>query len=298
MAQEPDHSHANQVANVIINGEANQIVMEVRRAASECQNVVAKLTEREQIEPSRISIFSSSVSEMLIAVVRVRDLLGTTDTRIRRISSTDQELMRLREVSEQIAAAVHKGGFEEEKRLHRELALLTKQAAPKQNRLRADVRSSLVYRLELLRYWWWFVRQAIELYETLSDAIVQSLLELQQVLPEEDELRASIDHVVSNRPPSSNSTSEFTTTKTPENIQAIREEVMQEILLLVDTQRVLDKTREESKELENAEVLLKAEIETQSANGEAGPVTKRDDIDLPSMSSRTGRMAFQDRKKK
>ncbi len=283
----------NDLVHLILAGEANRIAVEVRRAASDCQNAVAKLTERDQISPDRLVQFSTSVSEMLVCVVRIRDTLASTDRRIQKVRSTDRELRRLQELPELIEEAQEKSRFTDEKALRRELTVLEKTAGPKRTRLKADVVASLMHRLELLRYWSWFIKQAICLYAILTEAIVINLGALKEALPEDDELRASIDAIIGDRPRPAISES-IKAGNVPDDFDAIHAEVVEEIKTLMHTQRSLDKTREESRELENTEVLLKEEIIDQSTeDGTSAP--NFDDI-VPMFQSKatgsTSRMVY------
>lgn len=286
----------SKLAELLLSGDANLIVGEVRKTAAECQNVVAKLTIRDQVNPQKLSDFGTAVSHMLMAVVRVRDQLVSVDLRIRQMNERDREIRRFRELAERITIAEGTGAFAEERRMRREMGLLAGSTQGKLARLRADIRSSMVFRLELLRYWWWFMRKALEMYDTLSEAIATHLMALRESLAEDDELRTSIEAVVGSQSKSAIKT-EMASGAIPEDARELRAEVMSEITLLQETHQALEVKREECKELENTEVLLQAEIESAGENEveHAPPLEEISPLDFGTPSQPSHRMTFQKR---
>lgn len=288
------------LTETVLNKDANSIVFEIRRAASECQNVVAKLTERDETDLNRLVDFTTSISRMLVAVTRLRDQLLTTDQRIHKSQSRDVDIRRYTELNRAIANAEQTQNFSDEKRLRREYTLLIQVQGGKIIRFHADIRTSLVFRLEMVRYWQWFLRHAIDLYQFLTDSIIKNLLTLRNALPVDDELRMSIDSVVTTHSTCSTAIKSVDP-EIPEDVRELKMKILAEITNLGETQSSLDMIREESKELENTEVLLKAEIEDQATSQsdlQDGPAATIDDfIGTPKQGDNHSRMVFRDRKR-
>lgn len=286
-------ANQNNLNQLILSGDANTIVLRLRQTAAECQSIVAKLTGRDEFDPNKLTQFGSSLSQMLVAVVRVRDQLVSTDQRVRRATETNPHFRRFRELTDRIVEAEEQGNFNDEKRYRRELVLVEKSYRSILGRVQADIRTSLLLRLELLRYWWWFMRQALELYEALADSIIAHLIALNEYLDEDDELRGSINSVISERGANQTTTTTAHEIQESSDIQALREEAMKEVELLKETQAQLNGLREESKELENVEVLLQSEIEAQTPEASA-PSTSPTQQTRPTGSppSQNGGMVF------
>lgn len=253
----------NDLNQLILSGDANTIVVRLRQTATECQKVVAHLTGRDEFDPTKLTQFGGSLSQMLVAVVQVRDRLVSTDQRIHRTTEMNTHYRRFNELNDRIAEAEEQGKFNEEVRYRRELALVEKPYQSVLERVQADVRASLLLRLELLRHWTWFMRQALELYGALAESIVDHLIALNEHLDEDDDLRECIDSVIREQSASQTDTSDLPEIKETDDIQALRKEAMKEVELLNEAQAQVRELREESKELENVEVLLQSEIEIQ-----------------------------------
>lgn len=288
-------THDTSLSEIILNKDADTIVSEIRRAASGCQKVITKLTERDNVDPDRLVRFTSDIGRMLVAVTMLRDRLFSADQWIHKTHTRDPHIRRYVELNRLIAKAEETGNFSEEKRLRREYTVLVKMCGGTLDRLNLEIRTSCILRLDMIRYWQWFLCQSVDLYQFLLDSIAAKLSALREALPAEDELRACIEGVLSERSTIAITLPEPDPTM-PDDLRELRRKIVTEIEHLGETQASLDKIREESRELENAEVLLKAEIDDLAPSA---PETDANTVlvaDLPVPSSRLqSRMAFLDR---
>ena len=271
MTSESNEPQPEFSSHPILSGSAQQISAEIRRAASECQNAVARLTEREQVDPNALAEFSMRMASVLQSVARERDLVDRADRAIKKLQTSDRDIRRYNQVRGLIQQASDESNFREEQRLRRELTHLSKITAPKMDQMRADIHTSLTHRLMLLRHWSWFVRQAIDFYEMLGEAIAINLFALRSILPPDDELVNSIDSLLSARgQPTPRPT--IDPDDLPDDPQTIHGTVLRELSLLQETLTILEIARTESNELGNTEVLLQDEIAS-SNRSEESPIS-------------------------
>jgi hypothetical protein len=157
-----------------LSGTVGQLADDIREAATECHSAIPKLALRGEVDPNLLVQFAQETNEMLTAVTRIKNYLLPIDARIRKLSNESEvrHYFKIIQILDNSQASI---STRQRQSLEREREMIAARASRTLRQLREDVRTLLVFRLEMTRYWRWFLKKAIEIYTTFKGIVRESL---------------------------------------------------------------------------------------------------------------------------
>lgn len=273
--QQSQFNNSPGLAECILSGSVEQLTEKVREAAAECHSAISKLTLRSEAKVRLLHRFALETNSMLSAVTLIKNYLLQVCARIKTLTNESHVRRYLKTVQ---ILEDDTGSISDSKRQsleHYRDKIISRKSSTLR-RLREDVRTLLVLRLEMLGYWRWFLKQATKIYTTFKHIVRENLRrisgEIQDpvlqklvitALSTEEGVPTEMLNSVRERLPTTFSELERQAVKELEDLSAIESQ-----LLMV---------KASAAELENSEAVIRREIQQSipTQDAEEPPITKQ-----------------------
>ena len=236
-----------------------ELARNVRHSASECHSAVSKLVLRDEVAPNMLNQIQRETNDMLTAVNHLRDRLLFTDKQIQSLSQMPlvKRYLGIVRILENNAENLSSS---ERKSHERERDSILKEVSQPVNQLREHLRSSLVFRLEMIRYWKWFLGKAIEIYTIFKGVVRDSLGTICNQI-EEPWLRELVRAVLADEKSFPSDLMRSQQHRFTPNLPDIDRQAVKELEDLCAVESQLQTAKESVAELENSESLIREEIQ-------------------------------------
>lgn len=280
----------------ILSAKTGNLSNDIRRAATECHAAISKLALRGEVEPNIVARFAQEINDMLAAVSRIKNHLFAIETRIRDLSSESQVRRYFRTVRI-LEQTPHVISPSQRQSLERERDQIISRASSTLKQLCEDVRTLLILRLEMLGYWGWFLKKAIEVYTSLKNILRGSIRSICGKI-QDPRLRELVATILSANEEFPTEVFESTKQRLPTTLSELEKQALRELEDLSAIESRLRQVKDSAAELETSEAVIREDIRPSGPyrDAEGMRVTERtllrglEDFEKPEESRRRSRI--------
>ncbi|MFH1744468.1 MAG: hypothetical protein ABIH23_36150 [bacterium] len=243
------------------------IASNIRQAVTDCHAAISKLTLRDEVAPEELSQIQKEVNGVITAVTGIKNRLSATDAQIKTLSN-DPPVKRYFKITEALEGKSGTVSPSERQALEQERDMIFEKVSPSLKELRELLRTCLVMRLEMIRYWKWILKKAIDIYTSFKLVVRENLRTICDQI-QDPSLSQLVRDVVSSDDFMSVDMVSSARHWFARDLQDIDRQAVQELEDLCTVESRLQDVRESVAELENSETLILQEV--QRSGGEPPP---------------------------
>ena len=280
----------------VLSQSPETIASNVRQAVTECHAAISKLTLRDEVAPRELNQIQKEINGVITAVSGIKSRLGATDEEIKTLSNGPQ-VKRYLKITESLEGKSGTISRSERQALEEERNAIFEEVAPSLKELRELLRTCLIMRLEMIRYWKWILKKAIDIYTSFKLVVRESLRTICDRI-QDASLSKLVKDVVSSDDVLSVDMVSSARHWFARDLEDIDKQAVRELEDLCTAESRLQDVRESVAELENSETLILQEV--QRSGGEPPPkdtspptrllIKRLDTVDKPKERPSSGRM--------